>query len=200
MNKALGIMLLAVIAASPARAATWKIDAAHSAVTFRVAHLTISKVQGRFDRFSGSVEYEPGQPQLVRAEAVIETASVNTNVEKRDEHLRGADFFNVEKFPTMTFKSTKALGGKGMKGKLQGELTLRGVTKPVVLDVEGFGPIKDPQGNERLGATAKTRIQRKDFGMVFNHTLDTGGLMVGDEVEVTLELECIKESPASGKK
>lgn len=200
MNNLIGILILAAVSASPARAATYKIDAAHSAVTFRVAHLTISKVQGRFDRFSGSVDYEPGQPRLWKAEAVIETASVNTNVEKRDGHLRGPDFFNVEKFPTMTFKSTKAAGVKGMKGQLQGELTLLGVTKPVVLEVEGFGPVKDPQGNERLGATAKTRIQRKDFGMVFNHTLDTGGLMIGDEVEITLEIELVKDPPAAGKK
>jgi polyisoprenoid-binding protein YceI len=179
--------------ALPLSAATYEIDPAHSAVTFQVAHLTISKVHGRFDRFSGSIEYTPGKPELWKTSASIETASINTNMEARDKHLRSADFFNVEKFPAMTFKSTKAAGVKGMAGKLLGELTLLGVTKPVVLEVQGHGPVKDPWGGERLGAVAKTTINRKDFGMVWNQVLDSGGVMIGDEVEVTLEIECVRK-------
>ena len=200
MKRYLSAVLVLSALAMPLRAATYKIDPAHSAVTFRITHLTISRVQGRFDRFSGSIEYEAGKPKLWKAEASIETASVNTNSEKRDEHLRGANFFDVAKFPAMTFKSAKVSDLKGMKGKLHGELTLLGVAKPVVLDVEGSGPVKDPWGGERMGAVAKTRIKRKDFGMVWNKALDSGGLMIGDEVEIVLELECVLEPAAAGKK
>jgi polyisoprenoid-binding protein YceI len=200
MKKWIMAALALAVLRAPLDAATYKIDPAHSSVNFQIAHLRISRVHGRFDRFSGSIEYVAGEPKLWKAEAVIETASINTNVEARDKHLRSPDFFNVEKFPSMTFKSTKVSGIKGMKGKLHGELTLLGVTKPVVLAIEGTGPVKDPWGGERLGATAKTKINRKDFGMVWNKALDTGGLMVGDEVEIVLEIECVAEKGSPEKK
>lgn len=187
----------AVLLASSAAAATYKIDPAHSAVTFTVQHMGISKVHGRFDKFTGTVEYVPGDMKAWKTEAVIETASVNTNVEARDNHLRGADFFNVEKFPAMTFKSLKVGNVKGKTAKIYGELTLMGITRPVTLSVEGDGPVKDPWGNERLGAVAKTTINRKDFGLGWNKVLETGGLLVGEKVEIVLEIEAVKEVPAA---
>ena len=199
-KKILSAALLLSWWGEPLCAATYKIDPTHSAVTFEISHLTISKVHGRFDRFAGSIDYEPGKPNLWKAQAAIDVASINTNVEARDKHLRSADFFNVEKFPSMIFKSTGVSKVRGMKGRLQGELTLLGVTKPVVLEVEGSGPVKDPWGDERLGAVARTKINRKDFGMVWNKTLDNGGLMIGEEVEIVLELECVKEKGSPERK
>lgn len=183
----------------PAGAATYDIDPAHSAVTFKVGHMAISKVSGRFEKFSGTIEYTPGETKTWKTEAVIETASVNTGVEARDAHLRGPDFFDTEKFPTMTFKSVKVTGYKNMKGKLHGELTLHGITKPVVLEVEGSGPAVDPWGNERMAATAVTTINRKDFGLGWNKVLETGGLLVGEKVEITLEIEAVKRKPEQPK-
>jgi polyisoprenoid-binding protein YceI len=189
----LGLALLPLLAAAAA-ADTYKLDESHSAVTFRIAHMAgLAKVNGRFDKFTATAEFTAGKPELWSAQAVIDAASVNTNSPDRDKHLRSADFFNVEKFPEITFKSVKTAGVKGLKGKLHGELTMLGVTKPVVLEVEGSGPVKDPWGNQRLGAVAKTTLNRKDFGMVWNKVLDAGGVMVGEKVEVTLELQFVKQ-------
>lgn len=187
-------LALAALSA-PAGAATYKIDPAHSSVTFTVAHMAISKVHGRFDKFSGTLDYTPGETKTWKTEAEIETVSINTGVEDRDKHLRGPDFFNAEKFPLMTFKSVKVSGVKGLKGKVHGELTLMGVTKPVVLTVEASGPATDPWGNERLGAAATASINRKDFGLAWNKLLETGGLLVGEKVDIRLELEFVKEKP-----
>jgi len=196
MKKYVTAVLAIMGSVSQLSAATYTIDPAHSSIGFQIVHLAISKVHGGFDKFSGSIEYIPGKPQLWKAEASIDASSINTNEPTRDKHLRSADFFDVEKFPVLTFKSTKVSGLKGMKGKLHGELTMHGVTKPVVLDVEGSGPIKDPWGNERVAATATVRINRKDFGMVWNKVLDTGGVMIADEVAITLELEAVREKEA----
>jgi len=198
MKKYIFALLLPALLAQ-AEAATYKIDEAHSAVTFKVAHMAISKVSGRFDKFSGTIEYTPGDTKNWKTEAVIEAASINTGVEARDKHLRSPDFFDAEKFPTLTFKTVKVTGYKNMKGKLHGELTMHGVTKPVVLDVEGSGPVKDPWGNERMAAVAKTTINRKDFGLGWNQVLETGGLLVGEKIEITLEIEAVKEKPAPAK-
>jgi polyisoprenoid-binding protein YceI len=194
----LAVLALAALAA-PAAAELYKIDEAHSAVSFKVAHMAISKVSGRFDKFSGTIDYQPGDVKSWKTEAVIDVASINTGVEARDKHLRAPDFFDVEKFPTMTFKSVKVSGYKNMKGKLHGELTMRGVTKAVVLEVEGSGPVKDPWGNERVAAVAKTTINRKDFGLGWNQVLEAGGLLVGEKVEITIEIEAVKEKPAPAK-
>ncbi|PKM97605.1 MAG: hypothetical protein CVU79_07155 [Elusimicrobia bacterium HGW-Elusimicrobia-3] len=194
----LAVLALAALAA-PAAAEVYRIDEAHSAVSFKVAHMAISKVSGRFDRFSGTIDYTPGNTKTWKTEAVIDVASINTGVEARDKHLRAPDFFDVEKFPTMTFKSLKVTGYKKMKGKLHGELTMRGVTRPVVLEVEGSGPVKDPWGKERVAAVAKTTINRKDFGLGWNQVLEAGGLLVGEKVEITLEIEAVKEEPAPAK-
>ena len=199
MKKNIYIALALAALAAPAGAASYKIDPAHSSVTFTVAHMAISKVHGRFDKFSGTLDYTPGETKTWKTEAVIETASINTSAADRDNHLRGPDFFNAEKFPAMTFKSVRVSGVKGMKGKVHGELTLMGVTRPVVLEVEASGPATDPWGNERLGAVATTVINRKDFGLVWNKVLETGGLLVGEKVNITLELEFVKEKTAAGK-
>lgn len=196
MKNYIYIALALAALSAPAGAATYKIDPAHSSVTFTVAHMGISKVHGRFDKFSGTLDYTPGETKTWKTEAEIETAGINTGVEDRDKHLRGPDFFNAEKFPIMTFKSVKVSGVKGLKGKVHGELTLMGVTKPVVLAVEASGPATDPWGNERMGAVATTAINRKDFGLAWNKLLETGGLLVGEKVDITLELEFVKEKPA----
>ncbi|HBA61890.1 MAG TPA: protein yceI precursor [Elusimicrobia bacterium] len=196
MKKYMVSVLLLAGPLGPAYAATYDIDAAHSAVTFKVAHMAISKVSGRFDKFTGSLEFVPGDTKAWKAEASIETASINTNVEARDKHLRAADFFDAEKFPAITFKGLKVTNYKNMKGKLHGELTMHGVTKPVVLDVQGSGPAIDPWGGERLAAVATTTINRKDFGLTWNKVLETGGLLVGETVEITLEIEAVKRKPA----
>ena len=192
MNKVIfGVLALAALSA-PAAAENWKIDESHSAVTFKVAHMAISKVHGRFDKFSGSIDYDQKNPKAMKVEATIEAGSVNTNVSARDEHLRAPDFFDVEKFPLITFKSTKVLSVKGMAGKLEGDLTMHGVTKKVVLAVEGSGPAKDPWGNERMAATATTSVNRKDFGLTWNKVMETGGLLVGEKIDIVLEIEAIK--------
>jgi polyisoprenoid-binding protein YceI len=200
MKKYLLSSLLVPALLAQGAAATYKIDEAHSAVTFKVAHMAISKVSGRFDKFSGTIEYTPGDTKNWKTEAVIDAASVNTGVEARDKHLRAPDFFDAEKFPTITFRTLKVTNYKNMKGKLHGELTLHGVTRPVVLEVEGSGPVKDPWGNERMAAVAKTTINRKDFGLGWNQVLETGGLLVGEKVEITLEIEAVKEKPAAPAK
>ena len=184
-----GLML-----AHNASAVTWEIDPSHSAVEFSVRHMMVSNVRGQFTKFAGSIDVDPAAPAGATVKATIEAASVDTRSEKRDEHLRSPDFFDTAKFPQITFvsKSIQAAGDK--KWKLTGALTLHGVTKDVVLDVEGpSGEVKDPWGNMRTGARATTTINRKDFGISFAKTIDGGGLMVGDEIAVTLEIEAMRK-------
>jgi polyisoprenoid-binding protein YceI len=201
MNKKTTALLLglALLPGWASAGRTYEIDPQHSGVTFRVQHLVISKVTGHFDKFSGSIEYEKGKPKTWKADAAIDAASINTNVEARDKHLRSADFLDVEKFPQIAFKSTKVVAGKGETARLYGDLTIHGVTKPVVLALEIGGTAKDPWGNDRLGATATTKISRKDFGLTWNKALETGGVMVGDELEITLEVEGIAKKDAAGE-
>lgn len=177
-----------------ALASTWTIDPEHSNMGFKVRHLMVSNVKGNFEKHTGAVELNDKDITKSRVEVTIDTSSINTNVQKRDEHLRSADFFDVAKYPTMTFVSKKI--AKGDKGKLKvtGDLTLHGVTRQVVLDVEPLsGESKDPWGNIRRGTTASTKINRKDFGLVWNKALETGGVAVGDEVAITLEIEMIRK-------
>ena len=182
------LLLAGFLSAQSARAATYTIDVDHSAVTFKIRHL-VSKVQGAFNQFEGTFDYEPGKPELWKAGAVIQAASIDTNVAARDKHLRSADFFDVEKFPTLTFKSTHVENVMETSAKLHGLLTIHGVEKPVVLDLEIHGVGKDPWGNVRAGFTATTTVNRKDFGVIWNKALETGGVLVGDEVEITIEVE-----------
>lgn len=178
--------------ASLSHAAVYDIDQSHSQVGFKIRHL-VSKTGGVFKSYAGSVNYDEAKPETLSVEATIQTTSVDTNEPKRDEHLRTADFFNVEKFPTMTFKSTKTKKVKAGVWQITGDLTLLGVTKPVVLDVDGGEITNDPWGNTRVGFSAKTKINRKDWGMVYNKVLDKGALMVGEEVEISIEIEGIKK-------
>ncbi|MBJ6800588.1 YceI family protein [Geomonas propionica] len=176
-----------------ASATTWNIDPDHSSVGFKVRHLMVSNVKGNFEKHKGTVEINDKDITKSKVNVTIDTASVNTNVAKRDEHLRSADFFDVAKYPTMTFTSKKvAKAGKG-KLKVTGDLSLHGVTKEVVLNVEGPAKeSKDPWGNFRSGVTASTKINRKDFGLVYNAALETGGVAVGEDVDINLEIEMIK--------
>lgn len=182
-------LLVLPIAAS---AANYKVDKAHTGVTFKVRHL-FTKMAGRFDDFEGMVKFDPSNFAAASVEGTIKAASVNTNNPKRDTHLKNKDFFNVEKYPTITFKSTKVTDIDTTKqtAKLHGNLTLHGVEKPVVLDVAYLGTGNDPWGNARGGFTATTVINRKDFGINWNETLDSGGLLIGEDVEVEINVEAL---------
>jgi len=179
-----------VFLVSSSHAATYTVDADHTTVSFKIRHL-FSNVQGQFNKFEGTIDYEPGKPEAWKTSGTIDTASINTNVEQRDKHLRSADFFDVEKYPAISFKSTKVTDATDKGAKLEGVLTMHGVEKPVVLDLSTHGVGKDPWGNVRAGFTATTKINRKDFGLNWNQTLETGGVLVGEEVEITLEIEGI---------
>lgn len=184
------ICLPLFIVAPPAFAATYAIDRDHSTVGFKVRHL-FSNVRGQFNDFSGAIDYEPGQPETWKVEATIQAASIDTNVEKRDTHLRSKDFFDVAAYPALAFRSTGVREATPAGVKLDGVLSLHGVEKPVTLDLAVHGVGKDPWGNTRAGFTATTTINRKDYGLTWNQTLETGQLLVGDEVEITLEIEGI---------
>ena len=187
------VALIALSIPVLASATTWNIDSDHSNIGFKVRHLMVSNVKGSFEKNSGVVTVNDKDITKSKVEVTIDTASVNTNVAKRDVHLRSADFFDVAKYPTMTFVSKKVAKAGKDKLKVTGDLTLHGVTKQVVLDVEGLSKeSKDPWGNTRSGAVASTKINRKDFGLVYNAVLETGGVAVGEEVTISLEIELIK--------
>lgn len=170
----------------------WNIDVAHSSVSFSVRHLMVSKVRGSFGSFRGQIEIEGDAIVPTSVDVSIDTASIDTAVEDRDKHLRSADFFNVEAFPTMSFKSKRVEKASSESFQLVGDLSLHGVTKEVTLDVEIGGRQKDPWGNERVGYSAKTRINRADFGLTWNQALEAGGIMVGERVDIALEVEAVK--------
>ena len=172
------------------QAAEFSIDPAHSSVGFNVRHI-VSHVKGQFNEFSGAFTYDPKAPEKSSVEAVIQTKSINTNMDKRDGHLRSPDFFDVAKYPTMTFKSASVKSAGPGKLDVAGTLTLHGVSKPVVLSVQGGDMAKDPWGGTRTGFSATTTINRKDFGMTWNQTLDNGGLLVGDDVKIDIEVEAV---------
>ena len=177
--------------ATSAPAAEWKVDASHTSVAFSISHLFTS-VQGRFDSFDGTIDFDPDDPSATVVRGKVAAESINTNNAKRDKHLRGGDFFDVEKFPEIRFESTGGIENmQGKKGELPGKLTIHGVTKPVVLDVKFLGRGKDPWGNERAGFQATLTIDRKDYGLNWNEVLETGGVLVGDEVEIRIDAEGI---------
>ncbi len=180
-------------------ASTWQIDPAHSAAHFAVRHMMVSNVRGEFGKMTGSVTLDDKDVSRSSAEGTIDTTTINTREPNRDKHLKSADFFDVEKHPTITFKSTsfKKIGQE--RYKVTGHLTMHGVTKPVVLEVEAPETIVKVQGTERRGATATTTINRKDFGLIWNKPLETGGVAVGEQVTITLELELMKK-PGAGEK
>jgi polyisoprenoid-binding protein YceI len=190
LTTTIALVALAISAPAVIRADTYMIDKDHTSVTFRIRHL-FTKVSGRFDEFEGKVSFDPAKPEQTKVEGTIAVESINTNVENRDKHLRSKDFFDVEQSPKISFASTKVtdVDAKAMSGKLHGNLTIRGVEKPVVLDVQFLGRGKDPWGNEKGGFSATTTINRKDFGLNWNETVETGGLLVGDEVEIEIAAE-----------
>jgi polyisoprenoid-binding protein YceI len=186
--------LLCFAVSTPAISATWELDLAHTGIGFKVRHLMVSSVRGDFGKFSGSIVYDETDITKSGARITIEAASINTRVAKRDEHLRSPDFLDAANHPVITFQSKRV--EKAGEGKLRmiGDLTLRGVTKEVVLDVEGPTPaIRDLQGYLRVGGQATARIHRKDFGLVWNKALETGGVVVGDEVEITIDVEIFRK-------
>ena len=177
-----------------ADAETWNIDPAHTVAGFTVRHLMISNVTGVFAATKGTIEYTIGDPNTVKADVTIEAKSVNTRITQRDDDLRSDNFFNAEKFPTITFKSKRVQNVKPGGFELVGDLTIRDVTKEVVLKVEGpTAPIRDPQGNRRVGAAASTTINRKEFNINYNRVIEAGGVVVGDEVKINLEIEAIEK-------
>ena len=184
------MVLGSMLAAQAAWATTYAIDPDHTTVSFKVRHL-FSKVEGVFTDVQGGFDYVAGHPEQWKAGAVMQAASINTRVEKRDQHLRSKDFFDVATYPTLTFKSTGVTDATSTNATLHGDLTIHGVTKPVVLELEMHGEGKDPWGNVRSGFTARTTINRKDFGLTWNEIVESGQLLVGEEVEITLEVEGI---------
>jgi polyisoprenoid-binding protein YceI len=173
-----------------AGATTYAVDKSHTSVSFKVRHL-FTNVAGRFSDFSGTLEFDPANPTATKVQGEIEAASIDTNNDKRDEHLRSADFFDVAKHPKITFTSTKVsdIDTTAKTAKIHGTLTLHGVTKPVVLDVAYLGTGKDPWGNMRSGFRGTTTVNRKDFGLNWNETLETGGVLVGEEVTIEINVE-----------
>ena len=184
-----------LVLAMPALAETvWEIDPAHTGVQFSIRHLMISNVRGQFTKVAGTVRGDEKDPTHAQVEATIDTASIDTREPKRDDHLRSAEFLDVAKFPTMTFKSKKIEKAGDGRYKVTGDLTLHGVTREVVLDVEGpTPPMTDPRGNVRAGAQATAKIDRRDFGIVWNKALEGGGLTVGNEVTITIDVEGVKK-------
>ena len=172
---------------------TWNIDPTHSVAEFKVKHMMISNVKGQFAKISGTLSLDESDLANSRVETVIEASSVETRDAQRDAHLKSADFFDVEKFPTLSFKSSGITIVRDGELKVAGDLTIRGVTRNVTFNVEGpTPPAKDPWGNTRVAVSATTKINRKDFGLTWNAALETGGILVGDEVTITLDIQFVK--------
>jgi polyisoprenoid-binding protein YceI len=172
---------------------TWNIDPAHTVAEFKVKHMMIANVKGTFSKVSGALIRDESNPANDRVEATIEAASIETRNEQRDEHLKSADFFHVKKFPTLHFKSTDVRIVRAGELSVEGDLTIRGVTRKVRFAVEGLTPpAKDPWGSTRIGLAASTKINRKDFGLTWNTALETGGILVGDDVTITLDAQFVK--------
>lgn len=180
-----------IVAATGAQAGEWKLDPVHSSAGFSVRHLVISNVTGRFDDFSGQLNFDGTDLSSGSVEVAIKTASVNTANEGRDDHLRNDDFFNAEEYPEMTFKSTAVKNVNGNKFDLEGNLTIRGTTRPVVFNCEFIGTAKGMRGETRAGFSAETTIKRLEFGVKFSAAMETGGLVVGDEVKIKMDMEFV---------
>ena len=194
-----------VLLSLPAAASTWEADPAHSVSAFSVRHMMVSNVKGDFGKTTATIQQDDKDITKSTVEVTVDTTTIDTRQPNRDTHLKSADFFDVEKFPTMTFKSTKITKGEGNKLKVEGNLTLHGVTKPVVFDAEVTPEITTPaSGNKpaetRKGASATTKLNRKDYGLNWNKSLEAGGVLVGDEVIVNVELELVKKSAAAKRR
>jgi len=172
----------------------WKIDPAHSAIHFSVRHMMISNVRGEFQRFEGTIDLDEQNPENTTVDIRIDASSINTREPQRDAHLRSADFLDVENHPYITFKSTRVERTGEKTARLHGDLTIRGITKPVVLDVEHSGILTNPWGVTSAGFEARAKINRKDWNLTWNQALEAGGVLVGDEIKVEIELELLKEA------
>lgn len=193
-KKSLLIITLLVILPQIALATTWKIDPVHTSVEFKIRHLMVSWVKGVFTEVDGTVDIDSADMAKSAVKVRIETASIDTNNQKRDDHLRSPDFFNVAKYPDMMFVSKRVEVAKGQPVKIVGDLTILDVTREVVLEVEDFSQtVVDPWGNTRRGASASTQIKRSDYGLTWNKALEAGGVVVGDEVHINLEVELIRQ-------
>jgi polyisoprenoid-binding protein YceI len=174
----------------------WAIDASHSGIHFSIRHLVIAKVRGQFTRWSGTIEVPEGDFGQASVEAVVDASSIDTGVADRDAHLKSADFFDVAEHPEIVFRSTGYEPRGKADGQLVGELTIKGVTREVAIDVVLAGRVKDPWGHERAAFTGKTSIDRKDFGLTWNKALETGGVMVGERVDLEFEIEAVRQAAA----
>jgi polyisoprenoid-binding protein YceI len=198
VRKTLSGAALVLILASAAQAQTWNIDAAHSAAQFAVRHMMVSTVRGDMGKVSGTVSFDGKNLSAATVDATVDATAINTREPKRDAHLKSADFFDVATYPTITFKSKKVMPNADGSFKVLGDLTLRGVTKEATLDVEALRPvIKDQGGNTRSGTTATVKINRQDYGVKWSRNLDGGGVVVGDEVTITIDVELML--PAAAK-
>jgi len=170
----------------------WNIDATHSGINFSIRHMVVAKVRGRFAKYTGALELDDDELTRSAVEATIDASSIDTGTPQRDEHLRSADFFDVERFPELRFRSKRIEKIEDARYRVIGELTVRDVTREVALDVEYGGRAKDPWGNERVGFIAKTALDRKDFGLKWNQALEAGGVLVGDRVDIELEVQAVR--------
>jgi polyisoprenoid-binding protein YceI len=176
---------------------TWNIDSAHTGINFAVRHMVVSKVRGRFGKYSGTITLDDADIARSSVEVSVDASSLDTGVADRDTHLRSPDFFDVEKFPELTFRSKRIEQVEDTRYRVIGDLTIRGVSREVALDAEYGGRGKDPWGNERIGFVAKTSIDRKEFGLTWNQTLETGGILVGDRVEIELDVQGVRAAAQS---
>lgn len=186
--KLIKVGIASILAAGALYAETYNIDASHSNVGFKVKHMMITNVTGKFDKFSGSFEYDKKSGKVTSLTGVVDVASINTENEKRDGHLKSADFFDSVKYPEITFKVDKVDGDKAY-----GKFTMRGVTKDVVFDMETTGTVVDPWGNNRVGVEISGKVNRKDYGVNWNKAIEAGGVVVGEEVKINVELEGIEK-------
>lgn len=193
MFKTISSLIIALLLAAPTTfAATYQVDASHTQIHFTIPHLMVFKVRGNFNDFSGSIEANPTSKTLSMATATIQTTSINTRNIKRDDHLRSADFFDVAKYPEINFVSKKVTGS-GDNITLVGDLTIKGITKEVTLTGAFLGAATDPWGNQRAGFEATGKINRQDFGLTWSKALETGGVVVGDDLEIGLEVEAVMQ-------
>lgn len=171
--------------------ATWNLDSAHTFASFSARHMMVTTVRGKLGTITGQIEFDPANPTAAKVEATIDTAGVSSGVADRDNHLRSADFLDVENYPTITFKSTRVEVTGENTGKLHGDLTIRGVTRPVVIDIEYLGQTPSPFGDTRAGFVGTTRINREDWGLTWNMAIEAGGVLVSKEVKIELDVQAI---------
>jgi polyisoprenoid-binding protein YceI len=177
---------------------TWTIDPAHTEIGFAIRHLMIATVRGRFGAATGTVTIDPVDPKKSKVDVTIDVSSVDTRQEMRDNHLRSADFFDVAKYPTMHFVSKRIDGDVTRKFRVVGDLTIRGVTREITLEAVNEGNTKDPWGNERVGISATGKLNRGEFNLTWNQALETGGVMLGDEVKLSMDVELVRQAAAVG--